>query len=425
MDQQPAKNRQGKSGTAIVTRFELVNYLTSKSFRVATIITCLLILLSLSFPRLAAIFRSRDGEKIKGTIYLVNRTEIALDEESLQAALPRYELKKHDLAKEEDPFDLLGDKITGVFLLEDQNNFAWYTERIAFNEYPEQILRSAISSQVSFALLQDKGIPEEEAMGLIQGAQLHVHELAEMGGKSQEQTQLYTYFLVLILYIAIMMYGQMTAVSVASEKGSRAMELLVTSTKPRYLINGKVLGTGLAGLIQLLIFGLFYFLVYSLNKSSYSEGSVFALALKMPPDVFLVAILSFVLCYLAFAFIFAALGSLVSRSEEVSQVITPVTMAFIVIFMVAIFATFTPEKTWVGLLVFVPFAGPLILFVRYSMIGMGPLPFAIALVIHVLTVALCSSLATKVYRAGVLRYGQSARFTEFFKILRPAKEKRK
>ena len=93
-------------------------------------------------------------------------------------------------------------------------------------------------------------------------------------GKNQRNAFFYTYAMVFLLYFAVILYGQMVAASVASEKSSRAMEVLITTVSPVKMMFGKVLGTGTAALAQLSLIVGSGVLFYNLNTEYWGSNDV-------------------------------------------------------------------------------------------------------------------------------------------------------
>ena len=130
------------------------------------------------------------------------------------------------------------------------------------------------------------------------------------------------------------------------------------------------------------------------------------------------AIIIFVICYLSFAYIYSALGSLVSRSEDINQVVSPLSLIFIAMVAATILATFTPDPAWVKILSFVPLIGPLLLFVRFSMLSLPAWEFLVPMLIHCLAVVGISRLAVSIYRRGTLHYGKAPQIKDILQLLR-------
>ena len=162
-------------------------------------------------------------------------------------------------------------------------------------------------------------------------------------GKSAEQTFLYAYILLMFLYIAVNLYGQLVATSVATEKSSRAMELLISSAKPLNFMFGKILGSGTAGLTQLVAIMGVSFGFYKINESTWSKYPLVTSLFDMPADVLFYTILFFLLGFFLYAFFYGAVGSLVSRIEDVNTSILPVTFLYMAGFLVSMVNLVNPK----------------------------------------------------------------------------------
>lgn len=406
--------------TWLVAQFECGNYLRSRSFLVSTLLSMLLLALSLSLPKLTELAHDLQlgaGETL--TIQVVNMSELALEEAPLQALLPDYDLSLSKDFSEARLKEALENKdFAGAFFLHTLDDFEWVTARQRFAKTPEESLNRHLRQEVKDLRMRELQLDLATRQQLLESPKLLITESASLAGKSLAQTQLYTYILILLLYMSTLNYGQLTAVSIASEKSTRAMEILITSTRPKHLINGKVLGTGLAGLFQMLMLGAVYYLFRFVHQESLAQSSLFSGSLNMPLPTFGMAVLIFVLNYLTFAFLFGALGSLVNRSEEVNQVIAPINLIYVGVIMAGLAGTFLPEASWVQWASFLPLIGPLLYFVRFSMLDLATWELLLPLLIHFATVVLASRLARHIYQRGVLRYGQEARFREVFRLFR-------
>lgn len=275
-------------------------------------------------------------------------------------------------------------------------------------------LQDALNRYQALAALTAAGIPANEANEALVPANVSLHEIVQGLGKSQAQNYAFTYAVLMLLYMAVMIYGQIVAGSVAAEKGNRTMELLITSTKPLNLLVGKVLGNGLAGLLQLFLILGSALAGYLLNQGNMSALGMGAITAPMV----LRSLLFFVLAYFTFAFLFSALGSLVSRTEEVNQAVTTVTLPFVAVFLVAMSALFTPMSSFVKTMSFVPLFSPFVMFVRTQMTVVPTVQVLIAVVISLLTLVASAMISAKIYRLGTLLYGNPVKLTDLPKLLR-------
>lgn len=217
--------------------------------------------------------------------------------------------------------------------------------------------------------------------------------------------------LVILVFITSVTYGMWVATSVVEEKGSRVMELMLNAATPGELLGGKVLGVGAAGLTQytaILVPAIgALFLQAPLARLLLGDGGTDDGPLVgLTGGVLLAFGTFFLLGFALSALLYAAAGSLVSRQEDVQQVALPMLLLSFGGYIGAALATGAPEAAWVAPLSLVPFFSPYLMLVRLMVghVSAGEVALAIALLVAAIVGALW--LAVRVYRAGVLLYGQ-------------------
>ena len=239
----------------------------------------------------------------------------------------------------------------------------------------------------------------------------------------------------ILIYMFILMYGNMVMQAVLEEKKSRVVEVMVSSVKPVNLLIGKIAGIGLVGITQLVIWGvltgvLFTALsvfialpqqapaVVSAEMSNFDMGGVMNAVLSVNWfEIIVYFLLFFVGGYILYASIFAMFASAVDSEEDTSQFMMPVT----IIIMFAFFAGFYSVSNPDGPLAFwgslIPFTSPIVMMVR--------LPFGIplwekllSLVLLYGTFILISFFAAKIYRVGILMYGKKPSIKEMMKWIK-------
>src|SRR5690606_30525611 len=193
---------------------------------------------------------------------------------------------------------------------------------------------SAVSSAVRSTRLERAGVSQEVVAQALIPTQLRSTKVEEgkATGESGEAAFILAWAMGFILYMALMIYGQQTAMSVIEEKSSRIMEVLASSLKPFQMLLGKILGVGAVGLVQLGIYGVVAFALSSQRGWIASLLGVDAEALRampmpsFPPDLLAVFLIYFVLGFLLYGALFAAIGSMVNAVQEMQSVMMPVTM---------------------------------------------------------------------------------------------------
>jgi ABC-2 type transport system permease protein len=216
--------------------------------------------------------------------------------------------------------------------------------------------------------------------------------------------------MVILSFMAILTYGQWVASSVAEEKSSRVMELLITAATPRQLLAGKVLGAGAAGLTQygavvaatgvgLLLQGTISQRVLGEPGTSLEGVNLWVLA---PFGVF------FIGGFILYATLYAALGSIAARQEDVQQVTGPMILLGTVGYLATFIGINTPDAAWVQILSLIPFFSPYLLPTRMLLASVAPWEWVVAVALMIVFILGALWVAARIYAAGVLLYGQRA-----------------
>jgi len=222
----------------------------------------------------------------------------------------------------------------------------------------------------------------------------------------------------MILYMAIVMYGQMVSQSVVTEKNTRAMEMLITCAKPTHLMFGKVIGSGLAGLTQLVvIIATAFASLKTISLKSLPEN--LSDMLSMPPSTVIYALIFFITAYFIYAFLLGSLSSLASRSEDLNTLTTPVMMVFVAAFMIVMMSmTSDINNTLMIVCSYIPFTAPIAIFARIALSDVAFYEIIISIIIQLVSIYLLGMLAAAIYRIGVLMYGNPPKFSEIIKLLK-------
>lgn len=275
-----------------------------------------------------------------------------------------------------------------------------------YTETADEILNQLVRQQ----MLVDAGVDESEAASILS---IHVSHDTVSLGQDQSSSFLYAYIMVMAMYMITAMYGGMVANKVAAEKDSRVMELLISNAKPTALMFGKVFASCAAGLLQLAVVFGSAMLLYHLNFTETTTlGLVFGLLFDIPAYLLGYMLLFFLLGFLVYAFLFGAVGSIVSKLEDLGTVQGPVMMIFVVAFTVVIgcMSSGSVDSTIMIICSFVPLTSPMAMFTRIAMSTVPAYEIAISIALLVVFVYLVGRLTAKIYRAGVLMYGKPPKF---------------
>ena len=279
-------------------------------------------------------------------------------------------------------------------------------------------LLSAAATQARFA---ESGISADQASALFAQADFKIEPIVDGSIRDEEsyaQSAALAYVLLIFLYGTMLIYGIQVAMGVVEEKSSRVMELLITAVQPLELMIGKVLGVGLVGLTQYgtwVGLGLVTLLISGTLGGSPGQNIDVA---AVPATTLFFFLLFFVLGYLLFASIYAALGSLVNRTEDVNSVTTPVTIIMVGTYLLSIYSLGNADSDLVRWLSFVPFFTPMLMFIRVALSNPAWWELLISVVLLALSSLFFAWIAAKIYRVGVLLYGKRPSFREVGRLLR-------
>ncbi|GAA1353352.1 ABC transporter permease [Saccharothrix algeriensis] len=201
-----------------------------------------------------------------------------------------------------------------------------------------------------------------------------------------------------LLYYSLLVYGTMVAQGVVEEKSSRVVEILLATLRPWQLLLGKVIGLGLVGLVQLVLIGGIGLVLSSVSGVIDVTG--------VAGGALATGVLWYLLGFFLYATIFAAAASLVSRQEELQSVLTPISMAIVIAFVVGINLMIQDASdTLVAVLSVLPPFAPILMPGRMAM-GVAPTwQVLLAIVLAIGTAAAITWLGGKVYSNAVLKTG--------------------
>ena len=407
----------------VVLKFEFAKTIKSKPFRILTMLMVIIIAGVLSYPMLKQNLPGKEEtvtpEDEISLIGINNKSSYEEGEliELFSGAFAESEVEGVSETLESSKSLVKDEEYKFIVMIDDVASYTIVTQPTGINDDTIYKIESIMLNYYKTYLLTESGMSTQEAQSIL-GAQLELNVVET--GKNQGTSFMYTYALVFGLYMVIIIYGQLVATSVASEKSSRAMEVLITTVNPVRMMFGKVLGTGLAALCQVLAVVGSGVVFYKLNAEYWGMNGVINTIFNIPADTVIISILMFVLGFFVYAFIYAAIGSLASRVEDINTSILPITFVSIASFMLVMFSMMTGniDSTLMKICSWFPLTSPFALLVRASMTDLSLIESVGAVAVLLLTSILIGYLAAAIYKMGVLLYGKPPKISEIFKLLK-------
>ncbi len=267
----------------------------------------------------------------------------------------------------------------------------------------ETVLNDVARGQVLDQYLTKHSLPPSDVDGQL-AFSVSVNELSPVNAARVEQIVI-GLLVAGVLYVTMVIYGQLVAAGVIEEKSNRIVEILLATVRPWQLMLGKITGIGLVALVQVVLIAGVALVLASATKLV----SIPTLGI----DVVISGVVWFVLGYLMYALLYAAAGSMVSRQEDVASVALPVTLMLVAAWIIALtVAAPDPGSPATSVFSFIPLFSPVIMPVR---IAAGVAPFwqvAISVVLVIATIYILVAIAGRIYRNSVLRVGGRVKLSD-------------
>jgi len=401
--------------------------LKSKQFIITTIITLVLILALTNISKIIDQFDSGEKEKIA----VVDETNglFAPFKEQMAIIDKEVEIVQTTETEEELTLKVNEGELEGYLILQqDENSLpkALYKSESIADSSIATGLQNALQQVKLFVAANELELTSEELLMLNSPAEFE-REALQANAKSEEelsQARGIVYVMLFVIYFLVILYANMIAMEVATEKSSRVMEILISSVSPITQMFAKIFAIALLSLTQLLVWiGVGYYSIKQNLESMNGGFFTFFGFQDTPLSTMVYGVVFCLLGYLLYATMAAFLGSLVTRIEDVQQMITPMMMLVIAGFMLAVFGLENPEAAFVTVTSYIPFFTPMLMFLRVGMLDLPLWETFLGIGILIVSIALLAMFGAKVYKGGVLMYGQTSALKDIRKALQLTKNK--
>lgn len=392
-----------------VFKFEIRAYLKNKAYIGLTAALVLIIAAVIFFPQIKGLFSGGgDAENDKSAVVFsgVSQNDMEYMDLALGEMFPDNEIIFKDADESALKEMVLNEECDFAVLIESETSYKYIVNNMGLYDANSQMLDEIMQSKLMYSKMTELGLDPSQAEEIMS---TRIESDIVQIGKNQSESFLFTYIFVFAMYIAIILYGQFVASSVAQEKSTRAMELLITSAKTKNLMFGKILGVGCAGLIQIAVIFGSAFLMFNINKGEWQDNEVINSIFNMPISIILFMLLFFILGFFIYAFLFGAAGSLVSKIEDLNAAISPVMWIFIITFIIAMYSM-NSGATDSALSIaasYIPLTSPMSMFIRITMGDVAAIEIIASVVILILSTLGIGLLSAKIYKMGILMYGKA------------------
>ena len=392
-----------------VIGFTMKEMVKRKSFIISTIIILILIVIGFNVPNIIKAFKGNSSEAEKDKLLIVDTENIF---EGTLNSLNNMELGyEANTTNENISFEKIKEKIENkeideaIIIEKNQENYKirYIIEDATMVQKIPTTLENAISSIYSNLQISKLGLTEEQVKSITPSFEFSIEQTEEQKVSGNVFAMM---LMSLVLFYAIYFCAYQVSSSITTEKTSKIMETLVTSTSPRTIVLGKTIGIGIVGLVQVCLIVGTAIISAKMCLDENLVNSVLDVS-KITPYLGIVTIIYFILGYFAYALLYALTGSTVSKPEALIAVIG---------FYLSYFTMMNPTSDLNVLASMLPISSPFCMPFRIMMGLANTTDVLISIAILLITILIVAKVAIKIYSNAILNYGTKMSFKDMVNI---------
>lgn len=398
----------------IVMKFTIKEMVIKKSFIISTLIILGLIVIGFNIPNILKNL-NKDSSGSDKVIITDNQGVFEGNLNALTEINKDYDFEIGNYDFEQIKEMLSDDKYDSAIMIEkdeEKIKLKYIVENIVLNNsVPEDIINS-INALYTNMQIAKMGITPEQIAALNPNFEFDVVQTKD---EKAEGNVFAMMAMSILLYYAIYFCAYQVSGSIVTEKTSKVMETLVSSTSPKTIIYGKTLGIGLVGMLQLILVAT----TALVSAKMFLEEEILNSVLDMSNITLLlgiVSILYFILGYATYAFLYALTGSTVSKPEDIQSANGPVAVLSVAGFYLSYFTMMNPTSNLNIFASIFPLSSPFCMPFRMMMGLAKTSDVLISILVLIITIVLIAKIAIKIYAGAILNYGTKMTIKDMFKI---------
>ena len=379
----------------IVAKFTSKDMIKRKSFIISTIIILAMIVIGFNIPN---IMKSLKKEKDK--IIIVDNNNIfegKITNEDKEIILGKYNIEEIKNKIKENEIEY------GIIINKEKNNIVLtYVLENKMSNGPSEEFISYLTTLYKDIQIDKLNISKEQKESLIPQFEYKL----EAADENITGNPFVMMMISMVLFYAVYFCAYQVSNSITTEKTSKIIETLVTSTSPTSIILGKTLGVGIVGLGQLAAI----IITSYISATAFLDSKILEMALdtsSLTPQLGIITLLYFLLGYLTFGLLYALTGSTVSKPEDIQSANQPVVFITIIGFYLAYFSMINPSSNLNKLAALLPISSPFCMPLRIMMHASTTKEILISISILIISIIIIANIAIRIYRNAILNYGKS------------------
>ena len=383
----------------------------SKSYFAITIIVSMFIIGLMNFDKIYNLFAGNEDDQV---VVVTEKEELYSTIHQVFKNVDSKIQVKRSTDKQKAESGVKNGDYTYAIVVEELNNKqlkATYITETDVNQQDVSKVQTILSQIQSSNFAQQLNLSQDELKVLTTPVEIHTKTVSDKvkDGEHTEGVGILINVFIMLNYLMILMYAAQLATDVATEKSSRVMELVVSSISPTKHLYAKLFSTLLAGITQIIIWGLVATVGYKTAINDSKNDILNSIDLNsVAPTLVFYGILFFTLGFLLYGSLSCLFGSIITRIEESSQAVMPLMFMLLAALYIAIYGMSNPSSMVVTITSYVPFFTPIVMLVRIGFLNIPVWEIALALGILIATICMMIGLTSRVYRGGILIYGKGA-----------------
>ena len=403
-----------------VMAFTIKDMVKRKSFIISSIIIILIIVIGFNIPNLLKQFSGDSSSSGNDRLLVVdnlNLFEGSLDQLNNMDLGYEVSTTNENLTFDDIKEKIDNDEIDEAILVEKNNEtykLRYIVKDMTMMTSMPQTLLDGISTIYTNLQISKLGLTEVQLQSLTPNFEYSIEQTEEQKVSGNVFAML---MLSIVLFYAIYFCAYQVSSSITTEKTSKIMETLVTSTSPKTIVLGKTIGIGIVGLVQVCVF----VAVALISAKVFLEPGLLESILDMSmmtPYLAIITIVYFILGYSTYALLYALTGSTVGKPEDIQSANTPVAILAVIGFYLSYFTMMNPTSDLNLFAAIFPISSPFCMPFRVMMGIASGGEVAISLAILIVTILIIAKVAIKIYSNAILNYGTKMTLRDMIKIYR-------
>ncbi len=405
-----------------VIEFTIKEAVKRKSFIISMIIILGIIVIGFNVPNMISALSGDDNEKTsiliidEDNIFGEELIEINSSDEDYDYTMSKKNYSNEELDKmfENKEYDSCV-----RFKKENEKIVIDYIAKslLMGDSIPESLLEN-FQMQYTAKKIEEAGITPEQLQAMFTQFEVNTIQTDENAGTGNILVMM---LLSIVLFYAIYFCAYQISTSITTEKTSKIMEALVTSTSPKMIVLGKTIGIGILGIFQVIIIATVAFLSAKTFLPDGILDSIINMS-NITPTLCLVTLVYFLLGYLTYAFLYALTGSMVSKPEDINSANSPIAVLAVIGFYLSYFSMMNPASNINKFAAIFPFSSPFCMPFRILMGSASNSEIITSILILFITILIIAKVSIKVYSSAILNYGTKMNFKNIFKICKSNKD---